>query len=472
MASQLYQEIAQWAQTQPELIAYEAGSQRVSYGELLQRSEKIAQQLEQSGSSVFAFALPSGVEFLATLLAGLCAAKIVAPLPLEMKAAEFDAALETLQPHSVLLSGKAAQQFSERRPLLPKVEIQPDVWLFTYGGKLDPRVAALCPNGGCIRFTSGTTGAAKGVIISAESARERIVAASKVFALEPQQRVLSLLSMPYHFIVSLLQFLRTGATIVQPQNTSPAQLISCAAQATYQVIYAAPFHYDLLSGSAARICKNTRLAFSTSTKLRPDTARRFREKFGIALRESYGIIEVGIPIADAASPEAVPGSIGFTLPDYQVCLAEDGTLLVRGPGLFDAYLSPFTAREAVLKNGWFPTSDLAQIDGDGRITLSGRSGSAIHVAGFKVFPEEIEVVLLEHYNVIDAHVMGVAHPVYGNTIHAKLVLRDVEAIKSEEEILAYCRKQLGTLKTPHSVEFIGELDRTLSGKLRRGERLV
>ena len=474
--SQLFEEISRWATSKPEMLAYSSGDLELSYGQLFEKVELLSNSLADAGlkpGSLFAFQIPSGPDFIVALLVGLKDKLIVAPIADTIASSELSQVLEDLEPEYFLRRAKALK--------LPATLLQDqtrlitdELVLHTFNSKCCQKVVELCPEGACIRYTSGTTGLAKGVLISAASAHERVVAAETFFRLKPGDRVATFLAMPYHFIVSILHFLRAGACVVRPKNSSPSELVRCFEEDNAQVLYAAPFHFDLLVGGAKKCPQGLRLAISTSTSLRQETALRFSAKFEMPISDSYGIIEVGIPISLMASTHAKWGSIGSALPGYEACVYNEngystsgrGTLMLRGLGMFDAYLKPFTSRAAVLKGGWFETGDLAEIDSEGRIIIYGRKNSAIHIAGFKVFPEEIESVLLEHKAVSDAQVLGVQHPTYGNTIHARIVVSK-ETTVEEDSLSDHCRTRLGNIKTPHSFEFTQRLERTSTGKLKR-----
>ena len=102
---------------------------------------------------------------------------------------------------------------------------------------------------------------------------------------------------------------------------------------------------------------------------------------------------------------------------------ETGQLALRGPGMFSGYLNPPRSRAEVLHDGWFLTGDLAHRDSGGRIVLDGRTSSVIHVAGHKVFPEEVAAVLDHHPAVLRSRVSARPHPQMGEAIHAEVQLR-------------------------------------------------
>ena len=157
-----------------------------------------------------------------------------------------------------------------------------------------------------IRFSSGTTGASKGVVLSHEAILERTDAADKGLRITSEDTVLWVLSMSFHFVVTILLFLRRAATIVLCSHDFPGSLVEGVAKHKGTFIYASPFHYNLLARSdllSPGSLSNVRLAVSTAMQLPAAIAEQFSEKFGFELAEAYGIIEVGLPFINLAVRE-------------------------------------------------------------------------------------------------------------------------------------------------------------------------
>jgi len=164
------------------------------------------------------------------------------------------------------------------------------------------------------------------------------------------------------------------------------------------------------------------------------------------------------------------------LPAYQVELRGDdglplgagtpGELWISGPGMFDAYLSPWQTRAEVCERGWFGTGDLAETDAAGRVYLRGRKKSVLNVGGMKVFPEEIEHVIDLHPAVRQSRVTGRAHPVLGTVPVADVVLRE-GAVVDARGLTAWCRESLSAHKVPVAVRLVDGVPLTPSGKVKR-----
>jgi len=329
-----------------------------------------------------------------------------------------------------------------------------------------PEFVALNP--AFVRFSSGTTGTSKGVLLSHETVIERTDAADRGLEITSSDTVLWVLSMSYHFVVSILLFLRRGATIRLCHAGFPLGLLDAVKEGDGTFIYAAPFHYHTMcqsSGFAPDSLRGIRMALSTAIKLENEVALSFAEKFGCELAEAYGIIEVGLPFVNRAD-RRVQGAVGHILPDYEMKLenrGDDGIgeICIRGKGMFDAYLSPWCVHA---KDEWFQSGDLGRIDDSGALFIVGRRKSVINFMGMKVFPDEVEAILNAHPAVKESLVYAVPHARYGQLPYAWIVrATDIDV----QELKAYCCERLSPYKVPKGFGWVDTLPRTKSGKLRR-----
>ncbi len=331
-----------------------------------------------------------------------------------------------------------------------------------------------------VRFTSGTTGAAKGVLLTHRGVLERTRAANRGLNLTSKDTVLWVLPMAYHFYVSILLYMEAGATVLVSGDYLAESILNAAARYHATFLYVTPMHIRMLNSDASgrELPASLKRVMSVSTRLHPQTALDFLARYEVPVSQGYGIIEVGLPIMNLEEAAAHPESIGRPLPDFEAAMVDEamkpvaegqtGQLALRGPGMFAGYLSPHRPQAAVLHDGWFLTGDLAHRDEGGRIVLDGRSSSVIHVAGHKVFPEEVASVLDHHPAVLRSRVTTRPHPRLGEAVHAEVQLRPGQAAAVVEDILAFCRRRLSSHKIPASVEVVKELDLTSSGKVRHG----
>lgn len=329
-----------------------------------------------------------------------------------------------------------------------------------------------------IRFSSGTTGRVKGVVLSHASAVERTAAVNRGLELSADDTILFVLPIAYHFAGSILPYVSCGSAVaIAGDDLDAASLLDRAGRYGSTVLYASPLHIRLLARdvSGASLSKIKKV-ISTGSGVSIETCREFAQRFGVQVCQVWGSAELGLPILNFRQSERHPESVGYAVDGYSVQVLDAdlrpmpagavGQLAIKGPGMFDGYVSPPLTRDEVLRNGWFLTGDLASRDEEGLITIKGREKSLINVAGAKVFPEEVEGVLLRHPSVARCRVSGREHPLLG-----EYVVAEVEPIGEDSiqvgELSAWCREHLSAYKVPRVIELVAEVPRTASGKINR-----
>src|SRR5205823_14762827 len=168
-------------------------------------------------------------------------------------------------------------------------------------------------------------------------------------------------------------------------------------------------------------------------------------------------------------PTDLADAVGRAVPGVQARVVDDedrtldpgavGELLIRTPAAMDGYLGAPEETRAVIADGWFRTGDLATIDPDGWVRITGRKRERILRAGHSVFPPEVEAMLLTHPDVAEAAVVGVAHAELGEEAAAVVVLRSA-ARATADELISYCRERLAGYKYPRRVRLVGALPRS------------
>ncbi len=338
----------------------------------------------------------------------------------------------------------------------------------------EDRFSALGP--AFVRFSSGTTGESKGVVLGHHALRERVQSANRRLKISKSDKVLWTLPMAHHFAVSIVLYLLEGATTVLEESHLAEDILRTARRTGATVLYASPFHHALLAADTSGASWETlRLAVSTASSLREATALQFAQRYGVALTQGLGIIEAGLPLLNQ-SPSQKPLSVGCP-DDCEIRLIrEDGSesapgelgeLHLRGPGFFDAYLVPWTERAHATKEGWFCTGDLAVRDPEGFVFLRGRKKSVINFGGMKFFPEEVEQVLNSHPEIAESRVSGEAHDQWNQIPVAEVVAKNPTVRPSAASMSKHCRALIASYKVPVRFRFVEQLPRTASGKLKR-----
>lgn len=415
--------------------------------------------------------------FVISAFAAVGCGATVFPIPHQINKIEFRELLETAHLCAVLHDGNAAQISSGSNEKVV-VHEGDDIILSWLANPPEPVFANIIRDAAFVRYTSGTTGRCRGVILSHRDILERTEAANRGLRLGPGETVVWVLPMAFHFFVSIILYIRYGATIAICDDHFAATLLDVANQHKGTMLYASPYHYRLLAAETSRRkFTSLRHAISTSIGLPIEIAKAFHRRYGLPVAQAYGVIEVGLPMINLDSAVDRPEAVGRPLPDFEVLMLDDkfqpvgngkaGQLAVRGPGMFSAYLNPFLRRKDVLRNGWFLTGDIAKQDDDGLVTILGRCKSVINVAGNKVFPEEVESILNLHPQVESSRVSGRAHAQMGEVVHADVVLRTPGSPLQPEELMAFCRLRLSGYRLPSSIAFVSEINKTATGKIYR-----
>jgi long-chain acyl-CoA synthetase len=412
---------------------------------------------------------PSGAGYVVWNYALWRCGACVVPVPVELAPAEKQEVLRTIALTSVLSSTNApfVEPFRRGGPAsLPGATLVS----VASPGEEPPGLGAINP--AFIRFTSGTTGSAKGVVLSHETIHARIHAANEVLHVGPDDRVVWLLSMAYHFAVSVVAYLRFGATILLPANHFAPAVLSASTRHRATLMYGSPAHYAWLAGAEqAPALPDLRLALSTTAPLDRPTAVRFHRCYGLPVTQALGIIEIGLPFINVDFASEKPEGVGRVLPAYRLRMEDVGLgpdrreVLLAGPGFLDAYYQPWRARAEVMPDGWFHTGDVGELDADGCLTLRGRAKDVINVLGMKVFPQEVESALASHPAVEGACVFAAPDERLGEVPHAYVLPRAAPAPGLEAELLAHCTARLAAYKVPQRIELVTSLPRTPSGKL-------
>lgn len=472
-----YQLLAQAAQSWPDRSALIDEYGRMSFRELYAQTENLKKQLQQTGIETgmgLAVMGRNGRAFVAAMMAGMGCGAVVVPVSHQLKAAEITQILLDTGVQAIIDDQSGLTPIDGAGMLMP---FSAQTLRFTWINANAKQAITPLANAAFIRYTSGTTGNSKGVVLSHASILARVECASKALQLNCEDAVLWILPMAFHFLVSILVYIRNGATIIVAKDLLASSLIKAANQHQATLLYAAPMHFRLLAADmTTEPIPTLKVAISTSSAIPLAIANAFTRRFNLPVTQAYGIIEAGLPLLDNLAGQTDPQSVGYPTAGFNVALWDDdhkpvpegqiGRLAIRGPGMFDAYLKPWQTAEQVMRNGWFFTGDLARYQADGRVLICGREKTMINVSGNKAFPEEIEAVLSSHPDVVACRVSGLAHPLLGEIVGAEVVLTP-QADGDVEALLHFCRQRLSTYKVPQRLQIVTTIGCTASGKVKR-----
>lgn len=220
--------------------------------------------------------------------------------------------------------------------------------------------------------------------------------------------------------------------------------------------------------------------------LNPEIIEEWKEGTGVLIRDGFGQTESTCMIANLPGQAVKFGSMGRPTFLYDIVIADDdgnelpideeGNICVRmekgaANGIFKWYLFDKVREAQVFKNGLYYTGDKAYKDADGYIWFIGRDDDVIKASDYRIGPFEVESVLLENEHVVESAVVGSPHPIKGYEVKAFVVLNEPHLASKElaDELFAYSRSNLAPYKIPRIIEFVTELPKTISGKIRRVE---
>jgi long-chain acyl-CoA synthetase len=335
-----------------------------------------------------------------------------------------------------------------------------------------------------LMFTSGTAGPPRAAMLSHRNllanieqdlmSRDHIEPDDVVYAVLPLFHIFGL-------NVVLGVTMAVGATVLLVQRFDPATAAQSIIQRQVTAVPGAPpmwiafSHFDELP---ADTFASVRLAVSGASKLSTKVVDRIRERFGIDVREGYGLTEASPVVTSSNGLPYRPGSVGKVLPGQELRVVGDdeqdvpvgdaGMIWVRGDNVFLGYWGDDEATDRVLVDGWLRTGDIGVVDDDGYLYLVDRAKDLIIVSGFNVFPAEVEEVLQTHPAVAEVGVLGVPHPHHGEAVKAYVVLAEGAEV-DEETLIDHACDHLARYKCPTKVIFVDELPRNAAGKLIRRE---
>ena len=224
-------------------------------------------------------------------------------------------------------------------------------------------------------------------------------------------------------------------------------------------------------------------ATTAGEALNPEVYNRFLDYTGLRLMEGFGQTETVLSLANLVNSTPKPGSMGKPSPLYQVevvdsegipvSTGEVGEIVIRADGptpglLMEYYQDPERTKEA-WHDGWYHTGDTVWQDEDGYFWYVGRTDDVIKASGYRIGPFEIESVLMEHPAVLECAVTGAPDPIRGTVVKATIVLMKGYQPTPEltKELQDYVKHQTAPYKYPRIVEYVSELPKTISGKIRR-----
>jgi long-chain acyl-CoA synthetase len=320
---------------------------------------------------------------------------------------------------------------------------------------------------GVIHYTSGTTGQPKGVMLRDSAPANGARALADVLQSQPTDVVMVVLPLSHAFgLLTLLATLVMGSLAVLVASTfSLAHSLEAMRQHAANVVHGSPALFASLLTASQDELRSLRVGLVGGTICPPKLIRDLAER-GLRVLNSYGMTEIG-PATSCRLEDSLDirsHTVGKPLPGYEFRVADaDGELQVKSQHIMAGYYRQRELTSAAFDGSWFRTGDIGRIDDQGNVCISGRKSEVIHVAGFKVFPAEVEGCLLTHPDVVEAAVVGISHETMGEAPAAFVVLEPNSQIQPKN-LLQFARKSMAGYKLPYSIRIVPSLPRLATGK--------
>ncbi len=330
-----------------------------------------------------------------------------------------------------------------------------------------------------LMYTSGTTGTPKGVMLSHHNLRKNMLQGAEVWP--PLQTDRLLIAIPMNHIYGVLFYNEScafGTSIVYMPWFDPDKVLELISEFKISVIPLVPTMIVMMMekfNSARYSMDSIRYIISAGAPLAEDTWKRARAMFDIELYHGYGLTEAGPTISRQREDRPFRyGSVGPPLPGIQVKIVDEkgnevppgkeGEIISQGDGNMRGYLNRPRETEDAMKDGWLYTGDLGRIDEQGELFITGRKKDLIIRGGENIDPGVAENWLYKHPAVLEAAVVAMPDPKYGEEVAAAVALRQDRTI-TEKELLEYTGKHIHAFFAPKRIFFFDTLPKTSTGKI-------
>ena len=463
------------------------GGRVIHYDELDEWSARIANALVGAGCVVgdrVAVQVDKCWQALALYLACLRAGLVYLPLNTGYKKAELDYFFGDAEPRVIVCRPESAGFTAALRPEATALTLSED------DGTLLERArdaastfetVARAPNDlAAILYTSGTTGRAKGAMLTHRNLASNALTLVEQWSFTRGDVLLH--ALPIYHVHGLFFAchctLLAGSRMLWLSRFDAKEVIEQLPHAT--VMMGVPTFYTRLLAEETfgpGVCETMRLFMSGSAPLLAPTFEAFRERAGHAILERYGMSETGVIASNPLAGERRAGTVGLPLPGVSVRVTSEagrpcapgevGGIEVKGPNVFPGYWRmPEKTAEEFTADGYFRTGDMGELASDGYLKIVGRSKDLIISGGLNVYPKEIEDRIDALPGVVETAVIGVPDADLGEAVTAVVVAAPGSSL-TEASIIASLKADIAGFKVPKRVHFVTDLPRNAMGKVQK-----
>jgi len=332
-----------------------------------------------------------------------------------------------------------------------------------------------------LMYTSGTTGWPKGVMATHKNIYHNLTEFGKIHYNEND--IIYVATPIFHcwgLINGTYAMWSRGGTVITIERFYPDKALDDIEKYRPTVFIGVPPMYNLMVKTPdveKRKLDSVVFCLSAATKMPPELIKMVEQTLKWKYAEAWGLTEVSCVGTTAPYWETRIGSCGRAMGGAQLKTVDEegnelppgkeGELCIKGPCVTKGYLNkPEATKEVFKEDGWFHSGDIAYLDEDGFAYIVDRKKDMINVGGEKVFPSEVEDIVLTNPKIKDVVIVGVPDELKGEKVKAFIQLKEGEKA-TEDEIIQFCKEKMAPYKVPSEVEFLEELPRSAAGKALR-----
>ncbi|MFJ7952055.1 class I adenylate-forming enzyme family protein [Lysinibacillus sp. NPDC096418] len=478
--------LQQYVQKQPDAIATIYGERSWSYRELYERAQKFAAYLQGEGfekEDIIALYTLNSDLFLVAYMGIHLAGFVVMPINTKLAATEIKFIFNHSEAKGLIYDEKIENVIAETSyQFQHKVNLKEMADIIKHYDEpmdailLDPNDTAV------VMYTSGTTGKPKGVLLTHQNivAAAEIWSASMTMTNEDRMFICTPLFHCAGLHVFAMPIFYQGGTLIIEEAFSPSITLEQIVKTNATIFFGVPAMYTILLNTPSlqtSSLSNLRLLCYGAAPMPYELVKQMKEIFpNVKIQNLYGQTENSPAATSLLDADALTkiGSVGKALSRTELKIVDSygeivpagevGEICVKGPQVMKGYLRNEEETSRTINDGWLYSGDLGRFDDEGYLYIVDRKKDMIIRGGENVYPIEVEEVLYQIPEILEAAVVGIPHEVYGEVPKAFVVLKKGKEVDAET-IIAHCRTHLAKYKVPFEIDFLKELPRNASGKV-------
>jgi long-chain acyl-CoA synthetase len=474
----------------PQKTAIVLDSRQVTYGELEETSNKVANALIELGvgkGDHVAILMSHSPEWVINYFGIIKAGGVAVLLSSMLKVAELNSFLCDSDAKILITEKKFSRMLSPVLlgiPLLKQVlEVDESYYKTTIAGSsaISPDVDIEDEDESTIIYTCGVLGKQKGVVHTHASLMGPLNIISAGIGRGSEDVVID--PIPFFYLLGLGEILlgsiMKGSTLVIVPHFTPRGVLETIERERGSILFGVPAIYNALAVVRDEVIKSydissLRVASTAGAKSAPHLMKMLEDKFNLVLCETYGLSELFVVSMSTLDNHKL-GTVGKPICSLkivddsgeEVTQGEIGEAVFKAPWVTKGYYKAPDLTAQVLKDGWFHTGDLVRMDGNGYLEyVEKKSFVIVTSSGLKISPWEVEDVLLRYPSIVEAAYAGVRNGRVEEILTAFIVLREGQ-VATKEEIASFCQQNLANFKLPRKIKFVDSISKIGSGEIDR-----